>query len=488
VYFAWMRQAADGHLLFRNLFTTEPQRGIYLQLYFLLLGQLARIPGLDIPLAYQIGRVVFGITTLLLVYRLGAIFTEDRFTRGCIFWTTAVSAGVGWLFWHDRVIQRGPVDIWQSEAVTFASLYTTGLFAVSLTLILGFVVCLLLAEERGPRWAVFAGLCGLLLGNVHTYDMIHLAAVWTGYLLLRWVVTRRFPARELGLALLAGAVAAPTVVYMGWFYLTEPVFKARANVPTPTPPLIKYLLGYGLLLPLAAMGVRRLWPTAGSDGQEPDLRRLQPIAWVVVGLAIAYLPVAFQRKLIMGYHLPLGLLAGIAVAWLAGRTSGAGSSVRKLLTAGLVIAFLALSNIRYPIRDLQLAFSANVTSTGVHPAYWDDSDFHAFAWMHDHTPPSAVLLTLPTSGVFAPAYSGRTVYAGHWGETPGFDEKFKEVAKFYTGEWASEQRRQFLTSRGITHVLYFSSASFIPTTRPLAAEPFLHPVFSDRDTVLYEVR
>jgi arabinosyltransferase C len=486
VYFAWMRQALDGHLLFRNLFTTEPQRGIYLHPYFLLLGQLARIPGIDIPLAYQIGRLVFGVTTLLLVYRLGALFTEDRFTRGCIFWTTALSAGFGWLLWHDRVIQRGPVDIWQAEAVTFASLYTTGLFAVSLTLMLGFVICLLLAETRGLRWAVFAGLCGLVLGNIHSYDMIHLAAIWSGYLGLRWVVTRRFPASEFRLALLAGAIAAPSVLYMYWFYKTEPVFQARANVPTLTPPLSQYLLGYGLLLPLAAVGAWRVWPLRSAEDRAPDLRCLLPVVWGVLGLAIAYLPVPFQRKLVMGYHLPLGLLSGVAIAWLAGRVTAAPRL--RVAAAGLVVAVLSLSNVRYPIRDVQLALTANVTSTGAHPAYWDDADIHAFTWLHDHTPPSAVLFTLPTNGVFAPAYSGRTVYAGHWGETPGFDQKFREALHFYSGEWSSEERREFLRSRGITHVLQFALARAIPNSRPLASEPFLHPVFTERDTVLYEVR
>lgn len=238
VYFAWLRQAADGNLLFRNLFTAEPQRGIYFHLYFLALGQLARLPGIDVPLASQIGRVVFGVVTLVLVYRLGAFFTPAPFTRRCIFWTTAFSSGMGWLFWKDREIQNTPaVDVWQPEALTFASLYTIGLFAVSLALMLGVVVCLLLAEERGRRWAVGAGLCGLLLGNIHSYDVIHLTAVWSAYLLARWVVGRRFPARAVGLALIAAVVAAPSVVYMAWLYATEPVFKARADTATLTPPL-----------------------------------------------------------------------------------------------------------------------------------------------------------------------------------------------------------------------------------------------------------
>lgn len=500
VYFAWMRQAADGHLLFRNLFTAEPQRGIYLQTYFLILGQLARLPGIDVPLAYQIGRFVFGVTTLLLVYRLAAFFAPDRFTRGCIFWTTALSAGVGWLFWHDYMIQRGPVDVWQPEAITFASLYTNGLFAVALTLMLGVVVCLLMAEERGPRWAVGAGLCGLLLGNIHSYDVIHLTAVWCAYLLAKWVVGRRFPAREVGHGLIAGLVAVPSVAYMAWLYATEPVFKARADTATLSPELPGYLLGYGLLLPLAALGAWRLWQGAQKEKEtgSPSLRWLLPIVWALIGLPLAYLPFAFQRKLIMGYHLPLALLAGFALAWLARKVSTRDSSRRAaMVVAALGVGVLSISNVRYLVRDIRLARMENITSTGAHHAYWPEGDLRAFEWLRDHTAPDATLLTWPMNGVFAPAYSGRKVYAGHWGETPRYEERLKEVFAFYWGLWSSDERLQFLRRFGITHVVespierewldIWGRKAPVPR-RPLSAEPYLQPVFAVGDTTVYEVR
>ena len=514
VYFAWMRQAADGHLLFRNLFTAEPQRGIYLQSYFLLLGQLARIPGIDVPLAYQIGRLFFGVTTLLLVYRLGALFTADRFTRGCIFWTTALSAGVGWLFWHDYVIQRGPVDVWQPEAFTFASLYVNGLFAVSLTLMLGVVICLLLAEEHGPRWAVGAGLCGLLLGNVHSYDVIHLTAVWCSYLLAKWIVGRRFPAREVGHGLITALFAVPSVAYMAWLYLTEPVFKARADTATHSPEIQGYLWGYGLLLPLAALGAYRLYRQnreAAGDEPRPSRRWLLPIVWAVVGLPLAYLavphlsdgqlewqPVAFQRKLIMGYHLPLALLSGLAISGMARVIAARTGTARTgVIVAALAVTLLSISNLRYLVRDIKLARTENLTSTGAHHAYWPESDLHAFEWLHSHTAPDATVLTWPMNGVFAPAYSGRKVYAGHWGETPGYEARLKEEFAFYWGVWSSEERLRFLRHYGITHIVespierewitVWGQRARTPQ-RPLVSESFLQPVFTERDTTIYEVR
>jgi hypothetical protein len=612
VYFAWMRQAADGQLLFRNLFDPGPQRGVYVHLYFLLLGQFARLPGIDIPLAYHLGRVLFGVVTLVLVYRLAAFVTSDLFARRCVFWVTALSGGLGWLFWTHQPRYTEPADVWQPEALTFPSLYANGLFAVSLALMLGVVICLLLAEERGRRWAAAAGACGLLLGNVHSYDVIHLTVVWSAFLVGRWIAERRFPARAFGMALLAAAVTAPSVAYMAWFYLAEPTFRARADVATLSPDPLMYVWGYGLLLPLAAWGgvlLRRegrenegsdhrealvalaavaaaavlmvaayrlargsLWSLvplvplaawlalafftratrrdagtegrsdagtqgrreagtqrhsdAGTEGQSAirnpqsaigAIRNPQSeqsgqskiqnpkskivLVWSVTGIAAAYLPFAFQRKMIMGWHLPVALLAGLAVAELARRAAGRlplprASALWAGIAAGLLTALLSVTSVRYMERDLAVAFGRGTTSTGIHPVYWPADRIRAFEWLRENTPPrETTLLAWPVGAILAPAYSGRTVYAGHWAETPDFRDRMENAAAFYRGRMTSEERWLFLRAHGITHVLIGDQERLLIEegrqrygTLPLEQEPFLAPVFRERGTAVYAVR
>src|SRR5438093_3035329 len=52
VYLSWLRQARDGHLFQLNLFTTEPQVGHQFNLFFLALGNVARLAGLPVGLSY----------------------------------------------------------------------------------------------------------------------------------------------------------------------------------------------------------------------------------------------------------------------------------------------------------------------------------------------------------------------------------------------------------------------------------------------------
>jgi hypothetical protein len=468
VYMAWMQQAARGHFFMRNLFTGDAQRGLNTNLFFWLLGSISGALRLPAPAVYHAARFVFGLSTLALAYRLGAFFTADVSVRRLGFWLTAVSAGFGWLpfFWNQSV--GGPVDVWQPEAITFACLYTNGLFCIGLTLMLGVICLLLLAEQtRQARFAVAAGLVGLLLANIHGYDVITLGAVWTAYLIAKGVAGRRVPLPELGMAAFAALIALPAIGYELYLYTNEPVFQKRVAVATSSPALWKYFLGYGLLIPLAALG--SFWFLAPGSwrekngslpSQEPGSRRQEPEhsdywllpVWAVVGFAVPYLPVSFQRKMVMGLHVPLALLAAQGCALLAGvlrRWCWRDRAIGAVLT-GLVV-LTSLSNVRYPIRDLGHAM-VNQASTGIHPVFWPDTEYAAMRWLGRATDERSVVLSSTITGCMIPAVAGRAVYAGHWGETPDFTGRFNEVWAFFRWDWPSSTRAAFLRARGITHV------------------------------------
>jgi arabinosyltransferase C len=54
VYAGWMKQAMEGHITFENRFTTDPQPGLTLHLYYLGLGWVAKLAG--IPLTMTLAR------------------------------------------------------------------------------------------------------------------------------------------------------------------------------------------------------------------------------------------------------------------------------------------------------------------------------------------------------------------------------------------------------------------------------------------------
>ncbi len=69
VYLSWMRQAADGSLRALNLFTTDPQKGMLLNPFFLALGWIGRLTHLPLIAVYHLRKA--GMWRGLAHYRLG---------------------------------------------------------------------------------------------------------------------------------------------------------------------------------------------------------------------------------------------------------------------------------------------------------------------------------------------------------------------------------------------------------------------------------
>jgi hypothetical protein len=483
VYLAWMRQAWQGQLFFQNLFTTDPQRGLTINLFFWLLGSLARLTHLPLALVYHLSRAGFGALLLVLVYHLAAFFTEDRLTRRAAFGFAALSAGLGWLFWPAPGSNplAYPVDAWQPEAITFLSLYSNALFCAAMAAMAGLFLCLLQAQRTGKKgYVVGAGVLGFLLGNFHSYDVIAIAAVWAAYLLATGLVTRRAPLIELRQAILAAAIALPAVAYQYYLLQTDPVFQARAAVPTRSPALHLYLLGYGLLVPLAILGAHRLLRAPSA----PRPAVIFPVVWAVVGLAVGYLPAPFQRKLVEGLHLPFALLAGFGAVPVADQVARG-----RRFAAPFVIVTLLLtvpSNLRFVARDWTTAVNQNAGSTGLHPVFWPREDMEAMARLDEWLPRSSVVQALPMTSCLIPSMSGCRVWCGHWGETPDFYQKFRDTLRFFRADTPSDWRRQFLARTGITHV-FVGAAERELGGESLAREPFLRPVHRLGETLLYKV-
>lgn len=434
VYLSWMRQAADGHFLIRNLYTTDPQCAIQFNVFFLVMGWLAAATRLPLIWVYHIFRAGLGVGVILAVWKLSKLFLDDANERRLLVPLIGLSAGVGWLIPGARP-PGGPVDVWQPEAITFLSIYLNPLFLAGLVLMIGSFYFLVLAHRTGSvSHAVYAGLCMLLLGNVHTYDLLTVACVWTAYLMVDMISARRFATRTVALSALAACIAAPSVAYQFYVYASDPVYRARVNTPIPSPPIWSFFVGYGLVLLGAVAG----WITIARRhifNCQPSTvnRQLLLVVWSVIGFALPYIPVAQQRKLIMGLHIPLCILCAIALAGLLSR-------IKRPLARGLALAFILFttgSNLAFISHDM-LLLSIDETAPGYAP-YMSTGEMNAMGYLRAKLKPRDVVFAQPTFSLFVPALSGRTVYYGHWSETPGYKFKISAWMRFVnprTPDWA----------------------------------------------------
>ncbi|NIM05746.1 MAG: hypothetical protein GTO55_05880, partial [Armatimonadetes bacterium] len=359
VYFSYMRQAHDGSLVFVDQFTTEPQRPWFFHVFFLSLGLFSRISGLSLIVTYQLSRIIWGVLLLLALYVFGAHFLEGLRARRFFLLLIALSSGLGWLYlliMQPTGNQPHPPDfgpgLVMPELITFLTLLLHPLFSFSVFLLVSTLLLLMLAmERRSLGLSLCAGVTGMLLANVHSYDSIPLAITILLYLVGRVVVQRRLGLWEIAPALILGVMMLPPLLYQFHLYRDLPVFRLKAEVATLSPPLLQYLLAMGLPFVFFIAGAKIALQRVRK---QPDL--LLPMAWFVALLISAYLPFSFQRKMAEGMQIPVCLLGALFLSERVLNSEKLHSTILQGATAAAILLFCFPSNgffLGKALQDLQ---------------------------------------------------------------------------------------------------------------------------------------
>ncbi|MGI6295968.1 MAG: hypothetical protein ACOX3G_07740 [Armatimonadota bacterium] len=475
VYLSWMRQAADGHFFQRNLFTSEPQPARQFNLLFLAMGWCAAICHLPLIAVFHLFRIVLGIALILCLWQFSKLFLADEASRRIFIPLVGLSAGIGWMF-PNASAPTGPVDIWQPEAITFLSIYLNPLFLAGLLLMVGALYWLELARREGKaKYAAYAGFHLLILGNVHTYDVLTVACIWLCLLIYQFISkqSRAELFRTIKLSALTAIIAAPSTAYQFWVYAGDPIYRARANTSISSPPLLSFILGYGLVLVVAIAAVWMM-KKAKLINSAVSL----PIVWSIVGFAIPYIPIAQQRKLVMGLHIPLCILCAYALSLLITRIP----TIISRLTLALIIAITAISNVNFTVNDMTLLTQGRTVTH--YPAYLTDHQLAAMRYLHLHAKPDDTIFAGPAFSLFVPACTGDQVYYGHWSETPDYSGKLADWASLSNITLPDDCWIDIVT--GAIKKGYYVSEHPSFDIRPALADRF-SPCFTSGDVKIYRL-
>ncbi len=114
-------------------------------------------------------------------------------------------------------------------------------------------------------------------------------------------------------------------------------------------------------------------------------------------------------------------------------------------------------------------------------------DFYGgLKWLEANTPRDTVVLSKITAGSYIPAYSGNFVYLGHSGETPHYDERVPQVDRFFSGVMIEADAYRFLKEANINFVFYGPQEKE-NATEDINRYPFLKLVFNQPLVKVYEV-
>jgi hypothetical protein len=257
---------------------------------------------------------------------------------------------------------------------------------------------------------VAAGAIGL--GIVQPFCLLTVGAVLLPYAVVQWARRKRIPWRVLVSGVTLGVCGLPFVIN-GYLASTQnPMLAAwSAQNQTPSPPPWDYVLGYGLVLLLALVG---LW-AAMRRQSEQDIFLL---TWAIVNVGLLYVPFSLQRRLVLGLIVPLGLLA--ALGWWA-------LPLRRI-SGGVVLVVSSMTHVFLVGMSIAMALAR-------HDAlYITRDEWSALTWLQERASGEALVAAAPQTGLYIPAWSGQRVYYGHRFETPTANLRRAQVEAFFAGE------------------------------------------------------
>ena len=417
VYLSWMKQISNGSLLIRNLFTSQAQSGNQINLLFILMGFCAKF--LNASLVFHLFRLLFSGILVILLWKLSKHFIDRAGGRIFFVFFCVFSSGIGWLLPNDQ-IPSASIDKWQPEAITFLSIYLNPMFVAALCLMVSSFL-LLLKFERNQKWslAVGVGVIQFILANIHTYDIITFWIVWSVYVLMRWIASKKFPLNLVKASVIAVLIMLPSVLYQYSIYKSDAVFNARVNTIIPSAPITSVFTGFGIAFSGAFILII-LFILLKKKKEIINIDMLLPICWAFVGILIPYIPFAQQRKLIMGAHIPFCILTAVLITYL---TRHYNVQIRKAIFAIVLFASIP-SNIIFMNNDMKL-LAENKTVTIFQP-FVKSSDYKVMEYISDKTSANESIFAPPFMSLLFPALFGKQVYYGHWSETPEYSKKINE--------------------------------------------------------------
>ncbi len=475
-YFAWIKQAVDGSYLFQILFTTEAHSAYVFHPVFLLLGIAQKVTTIPLAVLWYIARILSNLFLLYTLYVLIKHFITSMPTRIIAFTIIVVGGGLGWLFGYLSA------DILYTETTVFQSLRWPIIFSLSLALlILVFIHIVRFYENFKWTDSLIAGLLGAILVLIHPYDIFSYYLIPIVYL-IALVATKRLQINKIKFLKSVPWIFLPLIPAMYYLLLSGSsfVYNHNSEILMLSGSPVEYVLGFGLILLLGLLGI--FYPRGEFENKKIFL-----IAWIVIGFLLLYVPIPFQRRLVMGLIIPLGMLSAIFLHWLWDKIM----LLREVRISGF-IKFFSTVCLLFIISGTNLLVIKedfrNVESKEF-PFYVDRATYNSLKWFDTNVENDKVILSSYELGNIIPGYTGNTVYVGHWAQTIDGVEKVEKVSKFFSGSMSAEEQLEFLKKSRINYVYYgeyervYSGNDFMADQ-----ENTYESIYSNEEVKIYKVK
>jgi hypothetical protein len=468
-YASWAQQARYTSPINSNLYTTEPHPAAYFNAFFSTLGLLARWSDKPMMGLLNVAGLVGATIAIVAVYQMALLMglTESAARWSMLFFLTMPGLSYvvryGYALFNTAQAPNLGADVTYLDAFAASAflLYPYHAFSIGwLAVVVWLAVVLesrVSVSGRRTPWFLLLGMLTLLLNFVHPYEAPMAVLSYLAYVGMGIARNEPHGPRRIVIAL---TLAVPTLAggaYNYWLVRSSPVWDhfARSSLSMPYS-RSEWLIGYGLLLPIALVGV----VASLSDKHIAKARWMA--CWTVLLVLLLIVANVKVSKVCMGGPVPLSIMAGAGWTYLVRQFAGWRASRWRPFTyaAGLVVCGLFLAQ--------NLAWAMEALKYQPHAIEAHLAEAAAEIRKVSHVALPTVLCDVSTGSVL-PGAAGFRVYAGHRPLTVGFVEKEFQLraAGFDSAEDTSPA-----ASEAFAKVLKASQANFVLVRTGTSARRF----------------
>lgn len=429
-HLAQIRQGTQGNWLYELHYTPETHEKAGLFLYYIFLGQVARVFGFSTIVIFHLARVAAAFFMFMSFYNLGASVWQRTRPRRLFFLIISVGSGLGWVLLILDPDRLSP-DLKFPSGFPLYAAYVSPHFPLvigSLALLTGFFLQVYRPGfKEAPRvenGGLTIILLSLLVAICQPTALIPFGTALIAFVLIAAYIHREFPWHEMRWAAMVLLPVLPIVFYLTLVSRANGTMEAFFDqVETPAPSIPLFLMGYGLLLGVALPGIIRAGRRFERDGDQ------LMFIWLVVNLAVIFIPSPVQGRLLIGFMIPLVFFAVRAIEdyWFDHITP----KNRQFFLIVLFV-FLLPSNVLAlgiplfgTVVDRELGGEQGIM---LEKGYADALD-----WLETNGVAQEIVLATPSISVWIPATTDLRVVYGHPFETVDADPRRESVENFFSG-------------------------------------------------------
>jgi len=451
MYFSFIRQARDGHFFFNNRLTYIPNKPVFVNLQFWLVGAIQRITGLSENGIYYVWRYLGILLLTIGIFLLAQIvLPTPRQVFACVV-LLLFTGGFGFVFAllnnaHIIGLEAAHAGILDMKLgiLPFQQAMTNPNFSLPHGLILIAYALFLLGEQKNSlKHYIWSGVFFCIIGLVRPYDILPPFLVFPVYLLIA-NGGLKFQLKQLLVKLLPLFLLVPVLLYNFWLFKINDIFKywsMQGLNANSIPPVPMHYLAYGIVSILALVRVAQV--------KNNPLSRIDKflITWFLLTFTLIqlgkYFPVIGWSPQIGVYlSVPLALL-GCSIRYRANYPKGRFYGIVAAVAACAIVSniFIVLYYCKhFTDKDQRYTF------------YCHKSELAAYDWLSKNTPEGTVVLATPATSLRIAKYTSNTVVAAHYSVTPRYQEYAAIASSFFADTVIGSAQRPALEKLNVSYV------------------------------------